>query len=82
MLDKFLSLIHENGVEIITVLQDFAKYVVDDQLLNVVFAASEGNLMNIFIESSAKSRMLVVPFIDDIEEKKAKDYLRCRFNDK
>ena len=72
---------HENGVEIITVLQDFAKHAVDKQLLNVVFAASEGNLKNILIKSSARSRMLVVPFIDDIDEKKAKDYLRCRFEE-
>ncbi len=52
---------HENGVDIITVLQDFAKYAADDHLLNVVFAANEGNVKHILIKSSSKSRMLVVP---------------------
>ena len=65
------------GSELVRMLQHFAKSMADRGLLNVVFAGSEGRLLNFFYQVSAASRLVVNAVPPDISVKEAVTYLKC-----
>ena len=65
------------GSDLVRILQYFAKSVADRGLLTVVFAGSEGRLLNFFYQVSAASRLMVHAVPPDISAEEAVTYLRC-----
>ena len=65
------------GGELVRMLQHFAKSMADRRMLTVVFAGSEGRLLNFFYQVSAASRLVVDAIKPDISAKEAVTYLRC-----
>ena len=65
------------GSDLVRMLQYFAKAVADRGLLTVVFAGSEGRLLNFFYQVSAASRLMVHAVPPDISAEEAVTYLRC-----
>ena len=68
---------YPDGIQTITVLQDFAKDTTDEKVLNILFASSESSVLNIMRSRSSKSRLHEIIIVGDITDEEAIHYLSC-----